>query len=59
MERMMKDLRDGETHIFANTREEYDAFVEWLTNNGATFAYHFESGEGYLRNGRVVVVYGL
>jgi hypothetical protein len=64
MDRMVKDLKDGETYIFANSRDEYDSFTDWLYDSGWKFSYHFESGEAFQRekpNGLKVVikVYGL
>ncbi|NBT33179.1 MAG: hypothetical protein EBT13_15105 [Rhodobacteraceae bacterium] len=59
MERMQKDLRDGEEYIFANTPEEYESFADWLCANGGTFAYHFEAGEGYQYKGKTIEIYGL
>lgn len=59
MLRMIKDLRDGETYIYANSAEEYESFVTWLCDNGAKFSYHFEVGEGYYYKGRIIEVYGL
>ena len=59
LERMKKDLSDGECYIFANSKQEYEAFINWLCGNGAEFSYHFESGEGYWFKGVIVEVYGL
>lgn len=63
MERMIKDFNIGECYIYANTRDEYSSFVDWLMSKGWKFCYHFETGEGYQiekENGwvRVVEVYG-
>jgi hypothetical protein len=49
MDRMIKDLKDGETYIYANSSDEYEAFTNWLYKNGWEFAYHFESGEAFQR----------
>lgn len=59
MERMQQDLRSGETYLFANSPEEYEQFTDWLCDNGATFAYHFETGEAYQYKGKHVEVYGI
>lgn len=64
MERMIKDFNDGDQYMFANSVEEYDAFVSWLCSKGWEFSYHFETGEGFKlqkENGsiKVVEVYGL
>ena len=59
MDRMIRDMKDGETTLYANSPEEYEAFTAWLCNNGGKFAYHFEVGEGYSYQGRTIEVYGL
>lgn len=59
MERMIKDLKDGEEYIFANSPEEYAAFTEWFSGEGAVFAYHFEVGEGFKWKNRIIEVWGL
>jgi hypothetical protein len=59
MDRMKKDLKDGESYIYANSPQEYAEFCDWLCANGAKFAYHFETGEGYLYRGKYIEVYGL
>jgi hypothetical protein len=59
MDRMKRDLKDGETYLYANSPEEYARFTDWLCANGGKFAYHFEVGEGYWHKERIVEVYGL
>lgn len=59
MDRMKKDLRDGEDYIYAENQKEYEQFTAWLCENGGKFAYHFETGEGYWFKGKIVEVHGL
>lgn len=59
MQRMIQDLKNGETYLFANSENEYHQFTDWLVEQGGKFAYHFETGEGYTFKNKTVEVYGL
>lgn len=59
MENLIEEVNSKESYVFAKDLQEYYDFVEWLDNNGAIFSYHFGSGEAFLFNGKMLLVYGL
>ena len=57
MHQAIQDLKDGATYVDASGA--YEAVTDWVCNNGGAFCYHFETGEAFAFDGRVVEVFGL